>query len=175
MSLAAASDVEGSDPAEVGASSAEGAEPGAGDTVTTMDVKVSDDALTVIPDAEMLAGTEASAFPLYIDPTVTWGESERTLLRSDGYESYGWGNGDDGLGKGAGKCGTWSGYYCGPGYVQRLYFEFSCGEPEGQAGPGRHVPGDRAVGVPVRSALGGSGAHEQYLLLHHLVLAAQGA
>ncbi|WP_327368825.1 LamG-like jellyroll fold domain-containing protein [Streptomyces sp. NBC_01217] len=125
MSLAAASDVEGSDPAEVGASSAEGAEPGAGDTVTTMDVKVSDDALTVIPDAEMLAGTEASAFPLYIDPTVTWGESERTLLRSDGYESYGWGNGDDGLGKGAGKCGTWSGYYCGPGYVQRLYFEFS--------------------------------------------------
>ncbi|WP_416070103.1 hypothetical protein [Streptomyces scabiei] len=42
---------------------------------------------------------------------MTWGESERTLLRSDGYESYGWGNGDDGLGKGAGKCGTWSGYY----------------------------------------------------------------
>ncbi|GAA1419115.1 hypothetical protein GCM10009601_15510 [Streptomyces thermospinosisporus] len=56
---------------------------------------------------------------------MTWGESERTLLRSDGYESYGWGNGDDGLGKGVGKCGTWNGYYCGPGYVQRLYFEFS--------------------------------------------------
>ncbi|WP_371660676.1 LamG domain-containing protein [Streptomyces sp. NBC_00280] len=129
MSLAAASvdaaDTEGSDPAEAGASSAEGAEPGAGDTVTTMDVKVSEAALTVVPDAGMLAGTEASAFPLYIDPTVTWSESERTLLRSDGYESYGWGNGDDGLGKGAGKCGTWSGYYCGPGYVQRLYFEFS--------------------------------------------------
>ncbi|WP_246204305.1 LamG domain-containing protein [Streptomyces tailanensis] len=120
-----ATEAEGSDPAEVAASSAKGAEPGAGDTVTTMDVKVSADALTVIPDAEMLTGTEASAFPLYIDPTVTWGESERTLLRSDGYESYGWGNGDDGLGKGAGKCGTWSGYYCGPGYVQRLYFEFS--------------------------------------------------
>lgn len=129
MSLAAASagaaEDEGSDPAEMGAASAAGAEPGAGDTVTTMDVKVSEDALTVIPDAEMLSETEASAFPLYIDPTVTWGEAERTLLRSDGYESYGWGNGDDGLGKGAGKCGTWSGYYCGPGYVQRLYFEFS--------------------------------------------------
>lgn len=53
------------------------------------------------------------------------GESERTLLRSDGYESYGWGNDDDGKGKGVGKCGTWNGYYCGPGYVQRLYFEFS--------------------------------------------------
>nr|WP_254077084.1 LamG-like jellyroll fold domain-containing protein [Streptomyces pacificus] len=129
MSLATsaldAADAEGSDPAEVGASSAEGAEPDAGDTVTTMDVKVSDDALSVIPDAEMLTKTEASAFPLYIDPTVTWGESERTLLRSDGYESYGWGNGADGLGKGMGKCGTWNGYYCGPGYVQRLYFEFS--------------------------------------------------
>ncbi|MDX2528249.1 LamG-like jellyroll fold domain-containing protein [Streptomyces europaeiscabiei] len=129
MSLAGASAVaaedEGSDPAEAGVASAEGAEPAAGDTVITMDVKVSGDALTVIPDAQMLAKTEASAFPLYIDPTVTWGESERTLLRSDGYESYGWGNGDDGLGKGAGKCGTWSGYYCGPGYVQRLYFEFS--------------------------------------------------
>ncbi|MEU0342029.1 LamG-like jellyroll fold domain-containing protein [Streptomyces bobili] len=129
MSLAAAPvDASGAEnwyPAEAGASSTAGAEPGAGDTVTTMDVKVSDDALTVIPDTEMLMKTEASAFPLYIDPTVTWGESERTLLRSDGYESYGWGNGDDGLGKGAGKCGTWSGYYCGPGYVQRLYFEFS--------------------------------------------------
>ncbi|GAA1431279.1 hypothetical protein GCM10009601_50130 [Streptomyces thermospinosisporus] len=120
-----ASGAEGSDPAEVGGSSAEGAEPEAGDTVTTMDVKLSDDALTVIPDADMLTKTEASAFPLFIDPTVTWGESERTLLRSDGYESYGWSNGDDGLGKGAGKCGTWNGYYCGPGYVQRLYFEFS--------------------------------------------------
>ncbi|MGW2840994.1 LamG-like jellyroll fold domain-containing protein [Streptomyces sp. NPDC001493] len=102
-----------------------GTEPAAGDTVSDVAVKVSDDALTVVPDADMLNGTEASAFPVYIDPTVTWSESERTLLRSDGYESYGWGNGDDGLGKGVGKCGTWSGYYCGPGYVQRLYFEFS--------------------------------------------------
>ncbi|MFD0317084.1 LamG-like jellyroll fold domain-containing protein [Streptomyces flavalbus] len=100
-------------------------EPTAGDNVTTMDVKVSESALTVVPDAEMLTGTGAADFPLYIDPTVTWGESERTLLRSDGYESYGWSNGDDGLGKGVGKCGSWSGYYCGPGYVQRLYFEFS--------------------------------------------------
>ncbi len=127
MSLASttAADSEGSDPAEAGVSSTVGVEPGAGDTVTTMDVRVSDTALTVVPDAEMLTKTEPAAFPLYIDPTVTWGESERTLLRSDGYESYGWSNGDDGLGKGVGKCGTWNGYYCGPGYVQRLYFEFS--------------------------------------------------
>ncbi|MFC8273108.1 LamG-like jellyroll fold domain-containing protein [Streptomyces sp. NPDC057271] len=100
-------------------------EPSSGDTVATMDVKVGSDSLSVVPDAGMLRGTEAKDFPLYIDPTVTWDESERTLLRSDGYESYAWGNGDDNLGKGVGKCGTWNGYYCGPGYVQRLYFEFS--------------------------------------------------
>ncbi|MFD9429754.1 LamG-like jellyroll fold domain-containing protein [Streptomyces sp. NPDC060002] len=116
--------VEPADPAEV-APSGSGLEPGQGDKVARMDVAVTKDSLSVVPDAAMLTKTDASAFPLFIDPTVTWGESERTLLRSDGYESYGWGNGDDDQGKGAGKCGTWNGYYCGPGYVQKLYFEFS--------------------------------------------------
>ncbi|MFJ9537081.1 LamG-like jellyroll fold domain-containing protein [Streptomyces sp. NPDC101225] len=115
---------EPSDPSEA-ASSGSGIEPGQGDAVARMDVDVTRDSLSVVPDARMLTKTDTSAFPLFIDPTVTWGESERTLLRSDGYESYGWGNGDDGQGKGAGKCGTWSGYYCGPGYVQKLYYEFS--------------------------------------------------
>ncbi|WP_030180117.1 LamG domain-containing protein [Streptomyces sp. NRRL S-813] len=121
---ATAEDTEPSDPAET-APSGSGLEPGQGDTVARMDVDVTADALSVVPDADMLAKTAPSAFPLFIDPPVTWGESERTLLRSDGYESYGWGNGDDDQGKGAGKCGTWGGYYCGPGYVQKLYFEFS--------------------------------------------------
>ncbi|WP_414930677.1 LamG domain-containing protein [Streptomyces sp. SHP 1-2] len=112
------------DPAE-GAPSGSGLEPGQGDTVARMRVEVAQDSLSVVPDADMLASTAPDAFPLFIDPPVAWGSSERTLLRSDGYESYAWGNGDDGQGKGAGKCGTWSGYYCGPGYVQRLYFEFS--------------------------------------------------
>ncbi|MGW8065917.1 LamG domain-containing protein [Streptomyces ziwulingensis] len=116
--------VEPSDPSET-APSGSGLEPGQGDTVARMDVEVGKGKLSVIPDADMLTATDESAFPVFIDPTVTWGESERTLLRSDGYESYGWGNGDDGHGKGAGKCGSWSGYYCGPGYVQKLYFEFS--------------------------------------------------
>ncbi|MFF4473204.1 LamG domain-containing protein [Streptomyces sp. NPDC001599] len=115
---------EPADPAEA-APSGSGLEPGQGDTVVRMDVEVGQGRLSVVPDADMLAGTDADAFPVFIDPTVTWGESERTLLRSDGYESYGWGNGDDDRGKGAGKCGSWSGYYCGPGYVQKLYFEFS--------------------------------------------------
>lgn len=125
--LAAADATPGADPADPSeaAPSGGGVEPGQGDAVARMDVEVGAGSLAVVPDAEMLTSTDESAFPLFIDPTVTWGESERTLLRSDGYESYGWGNGDDGQGKGVGKCGSWSGYYCGPGYVQRLYFEFS--------------------------------------------------
>ncbi|WP_416972443.1 LamG-like jellyroll fold domain-containing protein [Streptomyces sp. 4F14] len=113
-----------SDPSEA-APSGSGLEPGQGDAVARMDVEVAEDSLSVIPDASMLTRAAESAFPVFIDPVVSWGESERTLLRSDGYESYGWGNGDDDQGKGAGKCGTWNGYYCGPGYVQKLYFEFA--------------------------------------------------
>ncbi|MFD0367680.1 LamG domain-containing protein [Streptomyces sp. NPDC127114] len=110
------------DPSEQAASGT-GLEPGQGDNISRMDVSVTQDSLSVVPNADMLTGTASDAYPLFIDPTVTWGESERTLLRSDGYESYGWGNGD-GTGQGAGKCGSWNGYYCGPGYVQKLYFEF---------------------------------------------------
>ncbi|MEU1003804.1 LamG-like jellyroll fold domain-containing protein [Streptomyces tibetensis] len=124
-------EVEPSDPSET-APSGSGLEPGQGDTVARMDVEVDKTSLSVIPDTDMLSATEASAFPLFIDPTVTWGESERTLLRSDGYESYGWSNGDDDMGKGVGECETWNGYYCGPGYVQRLYFEFSSSSLKGK-------------------------------------------
>ncbi|WP_327353296.1 LamG-like jellyroll fold domain-containing protein [Streptomyces sp. NBC_01304] len=112
------------DPSEA-APSGKGLEPGQGDAVAPMDVQVDKDALSIVPDTKMLTGTPEAAFPLFIDPSHTWSETERTLLRSDGYEDYDWGNGEDDLGKGVGKCGTWNGYPCGPGYVQRLYFEFS--------------------------------------------------
>ncbi|MFI6416927.1 LamG-like jellyroll fold domain-containing protein [Streptomyces sp. NPDC050842] len=112
------------DPSEQ-APSGTGLQPGQGDNVVRMDVEVTTEALTVVPDAGMLSGTASDDYPVFIDPTVTWGESERTLLRNDGYESYGWGNGEDERGQGVGECGSWNGYYCGPGYVQRLYFEFA--------------------------------------------------
>ncbi|WP_435849798.1 LamG domain-containing protein [Streptomyces pristinaespiralis] len=112
------------DPSEK-APSGTGIAPGQGDEVARMEVAVDKDSLSVTPDTGLLTSTAPEAFPIFIDPTVSWSESERTLLRSDGYESYGWDNGDDDRGMGAGKCGTWNGYYCGPGYVQRLYFEFS--------------------------------------------------
>nr|WP_306824592.1 LamG domain-containing protein [Streptomyces sp. JJ38] len=107
-------------------------DPGPGDKVARMKVKVHSKKLSVIPDSSMLRETDEAAFPLYIDPTVTWGESERTLLRSDGYEDYAWGNGSNNHGEGVGKCGTYNGYYCGPGYRQRLYFEFSPSELAGK-------------------------------------------
>ncbi|MGW0777029.1 LamG-like jellyroll fold domain-containing protein [Streptomyces sp. NPDC002835] len=113
-----------SDPSET-APSGSGLAPGQGDEVVRMDVTVDRDSLSVVLDPQLLANTEPEAFPIFIDPTVSWGESERTLLRNDGYESYGWSNGSDDRGMGMGECGTWNGYYCGPGYVQRLYFEFS--------------------------------------------------
>ncbi|MFI9002923.1 LamG-like jellyroll fold domain-containing protein [Streptomyces sp. NPDC053541] len=127
----AASPAAGTDPFEAAAPSApadnadRGVEPAAGDHVATMDVTVGRGSLAVAPDTKMLTGTASTAFPLYIDPTVTWGASERTLLRSDGYTSYGWSNGTDNEGKGTGHCGSYGGYVCGSGYTQRLYFEFS--------------------------------------------------
>ncbi|MEU7115626.1 LamG domain-containing protein [Streptomyces sp. NPDC046182] len=112
--------------------SGKGLAPGQGDKVKRMQVKLGKGTLSVVPDAAMLATSDASAYPLFIDPTVTWGESERTLLRNDGYESYGWGNGSDDRGMGVGECGSWGSYYCGPGYVQRLYFEFAPDQLKGK-------------------------------------------
>ncbi|MFF7155353.1 LamG-like jellyroll fold domain-containing protein [Streptomyces sp. NPDC008139] len=99
--------------------------PAPGDDSAPLGVDVGKDSVTLTPDADLLTKTDASAFPLYIDPNTTWGESTRTLLRDDGYEDYAWGNGDDDRGKGDGMCGSWNGYYCGPGYKQRLFFQFS--------------------------------------------------
>ncbi|QES46499.1 hypothetical protein DEJ50_00105 [Streptomyces venezuelae] len=100
--------------------------PGAGDKTANLPVEVAADSLTVVPDPALLGQSDPAAFPLYIDPFVALDDSvERTLLRSDGYEEWNWANAEDNMGKGVGKCGTWNGYYCGPGYVQRLYFEFS--------------------------------------------------
>ncbi|WP_155054071.1 LamG-like jellyroll fold domain-containing protein [Streptomyces blattellae] len=100
--------------------------PSYGDAHATVPLHVDEDSVAVVPDADLL---DTATFPLYIDPDVTWSESERTLLRSDGYNDYAWTNGDDDEGEGMGYCGTYVtggySYYCGSGYRQRLYFEFS--------------------------------------------------
>nr|WSX47615.1 LamG domain-containing protein [Streptomyces sp. NBC_00974] len=100
--------------------------PVAGSQAKNMPLHVDEDSLAVVPDAALLQQSDRAAFPLYIDPSVALDDgTEHTALRSDGVSFWNWDNGDDGMGKGMGKCGSWSGYYCGPGYVQRLYFEFS--------------------------------------------------
>ena len=105
------------------ADAVDGPAPGAG--VGSASQTVQSDSLTVTPDADLLGSTDPASFPLYIDPDVglSSGTPQHTLLRSDGYSDYGWDNGTNG--EGDGHCGTWNGYYCGPGYTQRLYFQFS--------------------------------------------------
>jgi hypothetical protein len=120
---------------EDGSAATDGADgPADGSALALLPLDVTDGELTLTPDTDLI---ENATYPLYIDPTVTWSEAERTLLRSDGYADYAWGNGDDDEGKGMGYCGTYVtggySYYCGSGYKQRLYFEFSPASLKGKS------------------------------------------
>ncbi|MER6127102.1 LamG domain-containing protein [Streptomyces sp. NPDC001795] len=105
--------------------------PGNGDASAVLPVQVSPDSLAVVPDAGMLANSDSRAYPVYIDPSVGLDQTAHTYLRSDGVSDFNWGNGSNNEGKGMGHCSSWNGYYCGPGYTERLYFQFS---PSGLAG-----------------------------------------
>jgi hypothetical protein len=100
--------------------------PSDGDASTRLPVATKQSAITVTPDASML-GADSAVFPQYIDPDVGMTASERTLLSSDGDSFYNFSGGDSG--KGVGYCGTYVtggyAYYCGSGYKNRMYFEFS--------------------------------------------------
>ncbi|MEV7343620.1 LamG domain-containing protein [Streptomyces sp. NPDC093544] len=115
--------------AEDGSGEASGdptAGPSDGDASLMLPVSADADSVTVVPDAKLLTGAD-TVYPLYIDPDVSLSESERTLLSSDGDKFYNFSGGDDG--KGVGYCGTYVtggyAYYCGSGYKNRMYFEFS--------------------------------------------------
>ncbi|MFP1629864.1 LamG domain-containing protein [Streptomyces sp. 5K101] len=94
------------------------AHPGEGDNSAILPVQVADGAVTVEPDLSLLRGPE-TVYPVYIDPPVGLGVSERIVISSDGDRFYDF-DGDYGVG----KCGTADGYYCGNGYVNRMLFEF---------------------------------------------------
>ncbi|WP_371604915.1 LamG domain-containing protein (plasmid) [Streptomyces sp. NBC_01220] len=110
--------------------------PGAGDESAVLDLAVGNGSVTVTPDADLMAATTNSEFPLYIDPSVDPNESERTVLSSDGDRFYNFDAGANGMS--VGKCGqaVIGGYLytCGNGYVNRMYFEFA---PTGLAG--KHI------------------------------------
>ncbi|WP_097282645.1 LamG-like jellyroll fold domain-containing protein [Streptomyces sp. OK228] len=99
--------------------------PGDGDASAVLPVQVSADSLAVVPDAGMLANSDSGAFPVYIDPSIGLDQTAHTYLRSDGVSDFNWGNGSNNEGKGMGHCSSYGGYYCGPGYTERLYFQFS--------------------------------------------------
>ncbi|MFC7868097.1 LamG-like jellyroll fold domain-containing protein [Streptomyces murinus] len=94
-------------------------QPGDGDVTAVLPVKVGDGTVAVHPDLDLLRGKN-TVYPVYIDPSVGLGVSERTKISSDG-DKFWMFDGD----KGVGKCGTADGYYCGGGYVDRMYFEFA--------------------------------------------------
>lgn len=94
-------------------------QPGDGDATAVLPVKVDDGAVSVHPDLDLLRGKD-TVYPVYIDPSVGLGASERTKLSSDGDKFWMF----DGS-KGVGKCGNADGYYCGSGYTDRMYFEFA--------------------------------------------------
>ncbi|WP_308013352.1 LamG domain-containing protein [Streptomyces beigongshangae] len=120
----AAADAPGADDGGSDADPAAG--PSDGDVSAVLPVTAAEDSITVVPDADQLADDD-TVYPLYIDPDVSWGESERTLLSSDGDTFYNFSGGDDG--EGVGYCGTYVtggyAYVCGSGYKQRMYFEFA--------------------------------------------------
>ncbi|MBT2529081.1 laminin G domain-containing protein [Streptomyces sp. ISL-99] len=100
--------------------------PGAGDESAVLDIAVADGTVTVKPDTDLLIGTKADEFPLYIDPSIELNDDERTVLSSDGDKFYNFSGGENGMS--VGKCGigvvNGVSYYCGSGYVNRMYFEF---------------------------------------------------
>ncbi|MEV6749218.1 LamG domain-containing protein [Streptomyces sp. NPDC051080] len=108
--------------------------PGAGDMSSVLDLAVTEKTVTVTPDPELLSATDKSDFPLYIDPSIELNESERTVLSSDGDVFWNFSGGDNGMS--VGKCGSavigGISYYCGSGYVNRMYFEFDPGNLKGK-------------------------------------------
>lgn len=94
-------------------------QPGEGDAGAVLPVKVEEGSVEVHPDLGLLRGKD-TVYPVYIDPSVGLGVSERTKISSDG-DKFWMFDGD----KGVGKCGTADGYSCGSGYVDRMYFEFA--------------------------------------------------
>ncbi|WP_416069704.1 LamG domain-containing protein [Streptomyces sp. AK02-01A] len=93
--------------------------PGDGDTTAVLPVRVTDGAVTVRPDLGLLRG-DKTVYPVFIDPPVGLGASERTKISSDGDRFWQF-DGDLGVG----LCGSADGYYCGPGYTDRMLFEFA--------------------------------------------------
>ncbi|MER5372057.1 LamG domain-containing protein [Streptomyces sp. NPDC002553] len=97
----------------------EAAAPSKGDARENLPVQVGDGTVAITPDLGLLRGKD-TVYPVYIDPPMGLGYSERTVLSSDGDRFWQF-TGDYGLG----YCGSADGYVCGNGYTNRMYYEFA--------------------------------------------------
>ncbi|WP_434588963.1 hypothetical protein [Streptomyces sp. A5-4] len=104
---------------DTAAAGGDSAEPGKGDASADLPVAVAPDALTIAPDLALLRG-QKTVYPVFIDPPVGLGASERTVLSSDGDRFYDF-DGDYGVG----NCSRNGPYYCGSDYTNRMLFEFA--------------------------------------------------
>ncbi|MEW2086895.1 LamG domain-containing protein [Streptomyces sp. NPDC005283] len=93
--------------------------PDKGDASAVLPVQVTDGEVAVTPDLEVLRG-EDTVYPVYIDPSMGLGVSERTVLSSDGDKFWNF-TGDLGVG----NCSHLGPWYCGTDYTNRMYFEFA--------------------------------------------------
>ncbi|WP_336319706.1 LamG domain-containing protein [Streptomyces lavendofoliae] len=97
----------------------EAASPDGGDATAELPVQVAEGSISIKPDLKLLRGAE-TVYPVYIDPTMGLGVSERTVLSSDGDRFW---NFDGDLG--VGRCYRVGPYYCDADHTNRMYFEFS--------------------------------------------------
>ncbi|MEV4949890.1 LamG domain-containing protein [Streptomyces sp. NPDC053755] len=93
--------------------------PSKGDASEILPVLVEDGTVAVKPDLDLLRG-EKTVYPVFIDPPLGLGYSERTVLSSDGDKFWQF-TGEYGVG----HCASADGYYCGNGYTNRMYYEFA--------------------------------------------------
>ncbi|WP_254712128.1 hypothetical protein [Streptomyces sp. TRM64462] len=97
----------------------EPAAPAKGDVTAELPVQVAEDSIAVRPDPALLRGPD-TVYPVYIDPSLGLGVSERTVLSSDGDRFWNF-TGDYGVG----RCYRVGPYYCDADHTNRMYFEFS--------------------------------------------------
>ncbi|GAA4919697.1 hypothetical protein GCM10023237_45270 [Streptomyces coeruleoprunus] len=95
------------------------AAPAKGDATAELPVQVTDGQIAVQPDTKLLRGAD-TVYPVYIDPSLGLGVSERTVLSSDGDRFWNF-TGDHGVG----RCYRVGPYYCDADHTNRMYFEFS--------------------------------------------------
>ena len=96
-------------------------QPGKGDARAVLPVQVGEGVIAVEPNLDLLRGAH-TAYPVYVDPPMGLGVSERSVISSDGDRFWQF-DGDYGVG----RCSVSGPYYCttGASYTNRMLFEFA--------------------------------------------------